>query len=273
MWRNGLTETELIDLLGIQARATWSVLHIAISEVLVNKAGILTFHSTSLSKVNRLFFHLWSTSIFQAVEQRYLKEVSQRQQAHVTLSNYFEKQVFFCAPIQLIPWQKVSKRNCLELPYHYVESGNKTKLKAFLSNLDNFTILWNSVSSKMLSMTMSAREIQFGEILEIYWHWQSSHPTWVWDLSQSSKINGQSNWANQFHQVLELFEHNQIVEDKLAPSWIGLRAMMVLAHFFLMRLPSIVVFTETRLLATNSKDDILIARFHCQRHLPFGLDC
>lgn len=103
--RNGLSETELLDLLGDGERlphARWSPLHLAAKTLLVNHDGYLNFAHR--------FVRI-------AVEDRYLPDDDARTQAHLRLAAYFERPVnepdlILDMPRELreLPWQLMAAR-------------------------------------------------------------------------------------------------------------------------------------------------------------------
>lgn len=92
--RRGLSETELLELLGTpenpMPRAFWSPLYLALEESLVSRSGLLTF------------FHNF---LRQAVELRYLTTTEEKKLAHLTIAYYFDKKELDDRKVDELPWQ------------------------------------------------------------------------------------------------------------------------------------------------------------------------
>jgi len=115
--RKGLTETEILELLGSEGknlpRAHWSPFYLAVEESLINHGGLLNF------------FHNY---IRQAVEKRYLSTYDQQSLRHLQLADYFEKRNLIDErTADELPWQLV-KTKTLE-PASFIN-----KLTFFLEN-------------------------------------------------------------------------------------------------------------------------------------------
>ncbi len=110
--RNGLAESELLELLGKDGeslpRALWSPLFLAVEEHLTNRAGILTFSHDYMRE---------------AVARRYLHTQEERQRVHLALASYFSR-------------QKVDHRILDELPWQYLQAESWTRLKETLCNME-----------------------------------------------------------------------------------------------------------------------------------------
>jgi nephrocystin-3 len=92
--RRGLSETELLELLGTpenpMPRALWSPLYLALEDSLVGRSGLLTF------------FHDF---LRQAVEERYLPAPEDKKEAHRTLADYFDTKPLDDRKVDELPWQ------------------------------------------------------------------------------------------------------------------------------------------------------------------------
>jgi tetratricopeptide (TPR) repeat protein len=92
--RRGLSESELLDMLGIDAeplpRATWSPLYLAMSDSLVSRGGLLTFAHDFL----RI-----------ATQEECLQDEDDQRQAHLGLADYFEIQPSTPRRTDELPWQ------------------------------------------------------------------------------------------------------------------------------------------------------------------------
>ncbi|MEK6261703.1 MAG: tetratricopeptide repeat protein, partial [Planctomycetota bacterium] len=94
--RRGLSEAELTDALGQPDQplpsAIWSPLHLAMSDALVARSGLLTFAHDFLRT---------------AVRDTYLPDGSQQQTAHRQLAEYFQQQpqIWTARKLDELPWQ------------------------------------------------------------------------------------------------------------------------------------------------------------------------
>jgi tetratricopeptide (TPR) repeat protein len=92
--RRGLSETELLDLLGGGDRplpsAIWSPLHLAAEQSLVERSGLITFSHD--------YFR-------QAVQHRYLPSAEEQRAAHFRLADYFDRMRLSTRGVEELPWQ------------------------------------------------------------------------------------------------------------------------------------------------------------------------
>lgn len=93
--KQGLSETELLDLLGNQGQSIpqriWSPLYLALEKSFINRRGLLGFYHDYLR---------------QAVEYRYLENEDAKQEVHTYLANYFKSlEGFPIRKIEELPWQ------------------------------------------------------------------------------------------------------------------------------------------------------------------------
>jgi tetratricopeptide (TPR) repeat protein len=125
--RRGLTESELLDLLGSDGkplpRALMSPLFLAAEESLVSKSGLLNF------------FHDF---LRQAVEDRYLPGSEQKRACHLRLAEYFGG-------------RDLDDRKADELPWQLSNAEELERLKDCLTDLPMFRIL--SAESKKYELT------------------------------------------------------------------------------------------------------------------------
>ena len=116
--RRGLSESELLDLLGIEGRplphAAWSTFSLAAEQTLLNRSGYLTFSHD--------FFR-------RAVVNRYLHDEGARISAHLCLADYF-------AP------EKRGPRRLEELPWQLGQAASWDRLSGLLSDPAFFGQLW-----------------------------------------------------------------------------------------------------------------------------------
>ena len=110
--RRGLSETELLELLGIDGhslpRAIWAPLYFGANQSIINRIGLLDFSHDYLR---------------QAVEERYLQDKGKQRRIHLLLADYFSEKT-------------ICNRQIEELPWHYVKAEDWRQLKHLLSNLD-----------------------------------------------------------------------------------------------------------------------------------------
>jgi len=132
--RKGLSEPELMDLLGNPPRAIWSPLQLAAEAALVRRSGQLAFAHDYLRA---------------AVETRYLTEETEQKAAHNRIAAYFEKRPSDARKVDELPWQlsrcqewkwlydvladleffaAAWKRNKYEVMGYWVEVENHTRL-------------------------------------------------------------------------------------------------------------------------------------------------
>lgn len=116
--RRGLSEAELLDMLGSGGlplpQRIWAPLALALENSLFDRSGLLNF------------FHDF---IRQAVEQRYLKAVEERKQAHMRVAEYFARMEGFPA------------RKLDELPWQLGQAGEWQRLFDLLADLGHFEAL------------------------------------------------------------------------------------------------------------------------------------
>jgi tetratricopeptide (TPR) repeat protein len=119
--RRGLSETELLDLLGSEEglplpSAYWSPLYLATEQSFTNRVGLLCYAHDYLR---------------QAVENRYLSTESERISAHLHLANYFE-----C--------RELSPRKIVELPWQFSKAGEWQRLASLLQDQSFFSATWET---------------------------------------------------------------------------------------------------------------------------------
>jgi tetratricopeptide (TPR) repeat protein len=97
--RRGLSETELLDLLGANGeslpRAYWSPLYLAAETSLIRRNGLIGF------------FHKY---LDQAVQQRYLPTAEIQQAVHRKLAHYFDQQELDARVVEELAWQWLQAR-------------------------------------------------------------------------------------------------------------------------------------------------------------------
>lgn len=144
--RRGLTESELLDLLGNPPRAAWSPLYLALEEALVERRGVLNF------------FHDY---LCQAVESRYLEEVEVQKAARRKLGEFFFRRLdaeraaldgmlnlraldkLLLQKVHItIPLTSLSPRALDELPWLWRMAQEWQKLFDLLADVEVFNALW-----------------------------------------------------------------------------------------------------------------------------------
>jgi len=116
--RRGLSETELLELLGSHGqalpRAHWSPLYLAAEQSLVSRSGLIGF------------FHDY---LRQAVEDRYLPGQEERRAARLRVADYFET-------------QDLGPRKVAELPWLFTRAEVWPRLYDLLADLSFLTAAW-----------------------------------------------------------------------------------------------------------------------------------
>jgi len=117
--RRGLSETELLDMLGVDGsalpQAVWAPLYIAAETLFVSRSGLIGFSHDYIR---------------QAVQSRYLPSESDQQSTRIRLADYF-------STLEL-----TSPRVVDELPWQLAESQSWRRLYDLLSNLHFFKEAW-----------------------------------------------------------------------------------------------------------------------------------
>jgi tetratricopeptide (TPR) repeat protein len=124
--RRGLSETELLDILGKPPRAAWSPLYLAIESEMIERDGILSFTHAQLK---------------QAVEKRYLQDLKSQRTACLRLADHFKKGVFYWAAVAR---GEHPRRVFDELPWLWRMAGEWQALYDLLADWPAFRYLWKS---------------------------------------------------------------------------------------------------------------------------------
>jgi len=118
--RRGLTETELLEMLGDEAgplpAAFWSPLFLAVEQSLVDRGGLIGF------------FHDY---LRQAIQDRYLPDTADRRSAHLRIATY------------LVP-MRLTSRGVDELPWQLAEAQAWEPLYTLLSDLEFLEQAWDT---------------------------------------------------------------------------------------------------------------------------------
>ena len=114
--RRGLSESELLELLGGVPRAVWSPLYLALEEALVERGGVINF------------FHDF---LRQAVQARYLPDAGKQREVRLRLADYFEQ-------------RSLDSRQVDELPWLLAQAEEWQRLYDRLADLDFFTASWKN---------------------------------------------------------------------------------------------------------------------------------
>lgn len=110
--RRGLSETELLEITQAR-RMELSALLVALEHHLLRRAGLLSF------------FHQY---LRQAIEQRYLSDISDRKNAHLRLARYFQT-------------MEMSHRKAEELPWQLLRAGEHRLLVDIITDVPMFLAL------------------------------------------------------------------------------------------------------------------------------------
>jgi hypothetical protein len=120
--RRGLSETELLDLLGTDGqpmpRAYWSPLYLAAEASLASRSGLLGF------------FHEYLRA---AVEHSYLEDKQAKKAAHVQIADYFAT-------------RDIGPRKVDELPWQLAQASAWQRLADLLADLEFLEPAWNADS-------------------------------------------------------------------------------------------------------------------------------
>ncbi len=114
--RRGLSESELLELLGNVPRAVWSPLYLALEEALVERGGVIDF------------FHDF---LRQAVHDRYLPEAGEQREVRLRLADYFQR-------------RGLDGRQVDELPWLLAQVSEWQRLYERLADLDFFAAAWTN---------------------------------------------------------------------------------------------------------------------------------
>lgn len=114
--RKGLSENELIELLGIENRTAWARLFVAVRESFVSHGGLL---------------QLYHLHLYTAVARRYFKSSAQTAEIHRELANYFQG--------DSVPAHRKSD----ELPFHLEKCHDRRGLRQFLLDCRYFPALYS----------------------------------------------------------------------------------------------------------------------------------
>ena len=116
--RRGLSETELLELLGTNGeplpQAYWAPFYIAADKLFVNRSGLIGF-SHDFQR--------------QAIENRYLPSKDDKKSSHIRLADYFSN-------------QELTSRKVDELPWQLSEAEDWQRLYDLLSDLEFFKAAW-----------------------------------------------------------------------------------------------------------------------------------
>lgn len=119
--RHGLTEAELLDLLGSGGRlphAVWTPLLLTAESNLLNRSGVLSFSHHHLRD---------------AIQRRYLRTAAEQAAAHRVLAGFFDS-----------PERRYTPRAVDELPWQLTQSENLRRLSGLLADLRFFQPAWTS---------------------------------------------------------------------------------------------------------------------------------
>jgi tetratricopeptide (TPR) repeat protein len=116
--RRGLSETELLDLLGSKGeslpQAYWAPFYIAADKLFVNRSGLIGFSHDYLR---------------QAIKDRYIKHEDGEKSAHLLLADYFSN-------------QGLNSRTVDELPWQLAIANEWKRLHGLLADLEFFKAAW-----------------------------------------------------------------------------------------------------------------------------------
>ena len=110
----GLSEDELLDFLSRPTSIVWSPFFAALREMLVNRGGLYT---------------LAYSDLFQAIQDRYLPQLSEQQSAYQGLAEFFAR-------------RPLDERQVIELPHLYTKLEAWDALYDWIAVPQNFSLTW-----------------------------------------------------------------------------------------------------------------------------------
>jgi tetratricopeptide (TPR) repeat protein len=145
--RRGLAEAEMMEMLGMAGdgkpipHAYWSPLHLALEQSLLSRGGLIGF------------FHDY---LRQAIQKRYLPQLSLQKQAHLRIAGYFEAQ-----PAE-------SLRRLDELPWQLARAGEWQQLSDLLGDPLFLDTAWNFNSFDVASYWAQVETNSTSRMLDAY---------------------------------------------------------------------------------------------------------
>lgn len=184
--RHGLSETELLELLGTNGQslpqAYWSPLYLSLEQSFLNRNGLISFSHD--------YFR-------QAVQNRYSSDLSAQRSAHLYLADYFE------------PFSVQSQRRLGELPWQCARAGEWQRLFALLGDLQFFEALWefNSFEEKSYWAQLEANSPyhMVNAYRKLIDHPSGFLKEYVWHLSSLLNDSGHSKEALALRAYLVRF--------------------------------------------------------------------
>ena len=202
--RRGLTEPELLDVLGDANQAVWSPLLLAAEVGLVTRSGLLGF----ATEPHR-----------EAVERRYLVADEDRRAAHDLLARTFVQYPLGPRVVEELPWQQLA-------------SGDIDAMVATISNLEFTELAYRTADRDLIRLWARAEESGrrvvdgYRTIVDD----PSAHPDGVWEVARLVTDAGYPTEALQLHRFLvdEYREPGEVGERRLSTALVNLgRALML----------------------------------------------
>ncbi|MDQ2974757.1 MAG: tetratricopeptide repeat protein, partial [Acidobacteriota bacterium] len=160
--RRGLTETELLELLGSNGnplpRTYWSPLYLAVEQSLVNCSGLIGFSHDYMRK---------------AVGERYLSQEEDQTKAHLRLTRYFAN-------------REISPRKVDELPWQMVKAHAWNDLYRLLSEMAFFRAAWDQNKFDVMSYWAVLHTNSTLSMVDAYrpvLQDPEHHTSYVWDVA------------------------------------------------------------------------------------------
>eukprot|EP00045_Choanoeca_perplexa_P016984 m.236953 g.236953 ORF g.236953 m.236953 type:complete len:1193 (-) comp17416_c0_seq9:3218-6796(-) len=139
--KHGITERELLDLLGVERQAVATFFH--------HLHGVMQVHQGLLSFAHATFS--------EAVRKLYLEEDATTQALHIALGAYFQGS------------QHARDRQCQEVPHHLQRAKQTDQLTNFMCQQAVFEHMW-STESRRLAMTVVWQQLPCEEAYSTWMH-------------------------------------------------------------------------------------------------------
>ncbi len=179
--RRGLSETELLELLGKDEdpmpRVYWSPLYLAMKDSLISRSGLLNFSHDYLRK---------------AVKGKYLKDPEQKHEAYVQLSDYFDK-------------KELDDRKAEELPWQLQQVEDWKSLYNLLTDLPFFKRVWDNSEYDLKGYWSKIEKNSLYKMVNAYFPVlknKKRYIDFVWSIGLLFQATGHSKEALEFSKYL-----------------------------------------------------------------------
>ena len=202
--RRGITESELLDVLGGVTHAVWSPLLLAAEVGLVTRSGLLGF----ATEPHR-----------EAVERRYLVTDEDRRAAHYLLAETFARYPLGPRVVEELPWQQLA-------------AGDIDAMVATISNLAFTELAYRTADRDLIRLWARAEET--GRLVVDGYRTivdgPSSNPDAVWEVARLVTDAGYPTEALRLHRFLveEYRKSGALGERRLATALVNFGRALVL---------------------------------------------